>query len=94
MIDTVIVDLIPACTNPASNVTSFRLATPIADSVVITLNDKPHNIVRTVFSRRVHPGIYQFEIDLTGFQPNIYRLYVHFIRPTVTYTSYGDIKVI
>ena len=84
----------PTCPNPTSGITRFGFSLPRRDSLVISLNDRPDNTVRNIDDRQFDAGFYVKQIDLSGLKPDIYRLYFKVIRGNVTYSSYGDIKVI
>lgn len=84
----------PACPNPAATMTRFWWASARAESLVITICDRPNNVVRTLASRRFDPGNYILQFILSDLKPDIYRVYFSVVRGNVVYTTWGDIKVV
>jgi hypothetical protein len=92
---------LPTCTkaypvypNPASGSCTLYFTVSQGDSIIITLYDRPNNPVSTIANRRFQGGAYSFTINLSGLQYTIHRLYFTVVRPSGTYTTYGDIEVV
>ncbi len=83
----------PAYPNPAVGSCYFQYALATTDSVLITLNDMPEHVVKTIVAHKQSAGMYVAQIDLSGLEAKIYRLYFVVIRPPYSCLSYGDIQV-
>jgi hypothetical protein len=83
----------PAYPNPSVGTCMFTFGLATPDSVVITLNDQPTHVAKTILARTLAAGMYAVHIDFAGLNPGIYRLYFCIIRPPDTFSTYGDIQV-
>jgi hypothetical protein len=99
--DTVIDASKPTCTkiypvypNPA--ITSFTIMYHLSeeDSVVITLNSTPSNVLIELVKSRLMSGQYALQVNCSDLQPAIYRVYITVYSQSGVLHSYGDVQII
>ena len=100
-VDTTVPSSLPTCTrafpvypNPASGSTTLTFSVVQKDSIIITLFDRPNHVVDTVANQRFLNGVYSYVIDLHGRELIIHRLYFVVVRPSGTFSTYGDIQIV
>lgn len=69
----------------------WRLAQ--TDSISITINDSPTDVLNTLGAWLKAPGSYVVSAPMNGFKPGIYCVYFKVVRPDSTYVTYGDVQV-
>ena len=97
--DTTIVQL-PTCTkiypvypNPASKSFTLMFALNEEDSVVITLNSTPTNVMKELVKQRLVAGTHALQVNGLDLQPAIYRVYITVFRQFNVLSSYGDVQI-
>jgi len=92
---------IPKCTkiypvypNPANKSFAVNFSLNEADSVFVTLNSSPSNVVKELVKQRLMAGAYSITVNGSDLSPGIYRIYIFVYRASDVLTSYGDVKLI
>ncbi len=79
--------------NPTSDACSVHFQSPGEDSLIVSLNDTPSHVIKTIASRRLSPGVYLWRWSNSDLESGIYRVYFAVVRPHNVYVTYGDIKI-
>jgi hypothetical protein len=88
------VGMYPAYPNPCTSFGGFYLEFGLTarDSILITLNDTPSEVVDTIASGAFDPGNHQIHVN-TGSRQGLYRVYFTVLTSDVMYTTHGDVQV-
>jgi hypothetical protein len=84
----------PVYPNPASKNFIISYSLNEQDSVVITLNSTPTNVVKELLKRRLAAGSYSIAVNGSDLQPAIYRVYITVFRQSDVLGSYGDVQIV
>jgi hypothetical protein len=84
----------PAYPNPANKTFALQFSLSETDSVVLTLNSTPTNVVQELMNRRAASGTYLLYVDASNLQPAIYRVYISVLRQSDILRSYGDVQIV
>ena len=83
----------PAYPNPASKSSTIYFSLNERDSVVITLNSTPTNVMKELIKQRLAAGTYAIQVNGSDLQPAIYRVYITVFRQSDVLSSYGDVQI-
>jgi hypothetical protein len=83
----------PAYPNPASKYFTLIYDLNEEDSVVITLNSTPTNVMKELVKQRLAAGGYAIQVNGSDLQPAIYRVYITVFRRSDVLSSYGDVQI-
>ena len=83
----------PAYPNPASKSSTIYFSLNERDSVVITPNSTPTNVMKELIKQRLAAGTYAIQVNGSDLQPAIYRVYITVFRQSDVLSSYGDVQI-
>ena len=84
----------PAYPNPFNNITTINFNTGRRMNVRITVNATPSQVVKILVDQSFHTGMYQYQLDMTDYDPGMYRVYFTAKdQEDNIYTSYGDVQL-
>jgi len=95
-----VIETLPTCTNiypaypnPANKICTIYFSLNEQDSVVMTLNSTPTNVMKELVKQRLAAGTYAIQVNGSDLQPAIYRVYITVFRLSDVLSSYGDVQI-
>jgi hypothetical protein len=99
-INDTLIQSLPACPfirpvypNPARKYFVINFAINGPDSVILTLNSTPTDVVKELINRRLEVGVHSVYVGGSSLQPAIYRVYITVFRQSDVLSSYGDVEI-
>jgi hypothetical protein len=83
----------PAYPNPAGKTCTIIFTLNEEDSVVITLNSTPTNVIKELVRQRLAAGTHALQVNGLDLQSAIYRIYITVFRQSDVLNSYGDVQI-